>query len=47
MRKENRKNVKSTFFVLDKNKVEGSRTDNVIQHGHHILTSCSTHGHLE
>ena len=26
--------------------VEGSRTSNVIQHGQHMLTSCSTHGHL-
>ena len=28
------------------NKVEGSRTDNIIQHGNHMLTSYSTHGHL-
>ena len=28
------------------NKVEESRTNNIIQHGYHILTSCSTHGHL-
>ena len=28
------------------NKVEGSRTNNVIQHGYHMLTSCSIHGHL-
>ena len=28
------------------NKVEGSRTNDVIQHGYHMLTSCSTHGHL-
>ena len=29
------------------NKVEGSRTNNVIQHGHHMLVSCSIYGHLE
>ena len=29
------------------NKVEGSRTNDVIQHGYHMLTSCSTHGRLE
>jgi len=28
------------------NEVEGSRTNDVIQHGYHMLTSCSTHGHL-
>jgi len=28
------------------NKIEGSRTNDVIQHGHHILTSCPTHGRL-
>ena len=28
------------------NEVEGSRTNDVIQHGDHMLTSCSTHGHL-
>ena len=28
------------------NKVEGSGTNNVIQHGYHMLTSCSTHGYL-
>ena len=28
------------------NKVEGSRTNNVIQHGYHMLTLCSIHGHL-
>jgi len=28
------------------NKVEGSRTDNVIQHRYHMLASCSTHGYL-
>jgi len=28
------------------NEVEGSRTDDIIQHGYHILASCSTHGHL-
>ena len=28
------------------NKVEGSRTNDIIQHGDHRLTSCSTHGHL-
>ena len=27
--------------------VEGSKTDDVIQHEHYILASCSTHGHLE
>ena len=27
-------------------KVEGSRTNDVIQHGYHMLTSCSTHSHL-
>jgi len=29
------------------NEVEGSRTNDVIQHGYHMLTSCSIHGHLE
>ena len=29
------------------NKVEGSRTNDIIQHGYHMLTSCSTHGHSE
>jgi len=29
-----------------KNKVEGSRTNDVIQHGHHMLASCTTHGCL-
>ena len=29
------------------NKVEGSRTNDIIQHGHHMLASYSTHGHLE
>jgi len=28
------------------NKVEGSRTNDVIQHEHHMLASCSTHGYL-
>ncbi len=28
------------------NKVEGTRTDNVIQHGHYMLTSYSTYSHL-
>jgi len=28
------------------NKVEGSRTNDVIQHRHHMLTSCPTHGCL-
>jgi len=28
------------------NKVEGSRINDVIQHGYYMLTSCSTHGHL-
>jgi len=28
------------------NEVEGSRTNNIIQYGYHILTSYSTHGHL-
>ena len=27
------------------NEVEGSRTNDVIQHRYHMLTSCSTHGH--
>jgi len=26
--------------------VEGSRTNDVIQYRYHMLTSCSTHGHL-
>jgi len=26
--------------------VEGSRTNDIIQHEYHMLTSCSTHGHL-
>ena len=28
------------------NEVEGFRTNDVIQHGYYMLTSCSTHGHL-
>ena len=28
------------------NEVEGSRINDIIQHGYYILTSCSTHGHL-
>ena len=28
------------------NEVEGSRTNDIIQHGYHMLTSCPTHGHL-
>jgi len=28
------------------NEVEGSRTNNIIQHRYHMLTSCSIHGHL-
>ena len=28
------------------NKVEGSKADDVIQHGHHMLASWSTHGRL-
>ena len=28
------------------NEVEGSRTDNVIQHRHYMLVSYSIHGHL-
>jgi len=28
------------------NKVEGSRTNDIIQHGYHMLTSCFTYGHL-
>ena len=28
------------------NLVEDSRTDDIIQHGHHILVSWTTHGHL-
>ena len=28
------------------NKVEGSRTDDLIQYGHHMLASWATHGHL-
>ena len=29
-----------------KNKVEGSRTNDVIQHGYYMLTSGSIYGHL-
>ena len=29
------------------NEVEGSRTNDIMQHGHHMLTSYPTHGHLE
>jgi len=29
------------------NKVEGSRTNNIIQHEHHMLALCSIHGYLE
>ena len=28
------------------NLVEDSRTDDIIQHGHHMLASWTTHGHL-
>jgi len=28
------------------NEVEGSRTNDIIQHEYHMLTSCSTYGHL-
>jgi len=28
------------------NEVEGSRTNDIIQHGYHMLTLCSTYGHL-
>jgi len=28
------------------NKVEGSRTSDIIQHGYHMLTLCTTHGCL-
>ena len=28
------------------NKVKGVRTNDVIQHGYHMLTSCTTHGYL-
>ena len=28
------------------NKVEGSRTNDIIQHGYYMLTLCSTYGHL-
>ena len=28
------------------NMVEGSRTNDIIQHGYYILTSCSTYSHL-
>ena len=28
------------------NKVEGSRTNDIIQHGHYMLALCSTHSHL-
>ena len=28
------------------NKIEGFRTNDVIQYEYHMLTSCSTHGHL-
>ena len=28
------------------NEVEESRIDDIIQHGHHMLASCSTHGCL-
>jgi len=28
------------------NEVEGSGTNDVIQHGYHMLTSCFTHSHL-
>ena len=28
------------------NKIEGSRTNDIIQHGYHILISCSIHGYL-
>jgi len=28
------------------NGVEGSKTNDIIQHGHHMLASCSTHDYL-
>jgi len=28
------------------NEVEGFRTNDIIQYGYHMLTSCSTHSHL-
>jgi len=28
------------------NEVEGSRTNNIIQHGYYMLTSCSIYGYL-
>ena len=31
---------------IKKNLVEGSRISDIIQHEQHMLTSCSTHGHL-
>ena len=35
-----------TNHEMWENEVEGSRTSNVIQHGHHMLASCITHGRL-
>jgi len=29
------------------NEVESSKTNDIIQHGHHMLALCSTHGYLE
>ena len=34
-------------MIEAENRVEESRTNDVIQHGHHMLTSCPTRGHLE
>ena len=39
--------VWSQHWLRDlENRVEDSRTNDVIQHEYHMLTSCSTHGHL-
>jgi len=38
-------NHKTNHEMWEK-EVEGSRTSDVIQHGHHMLASCITHGHL-
>ena len=36
----------SISYEIWENKVEGSRTNDIIQHRYHMLTSCSIHGHL-
>ena len=44
---EHRIRVSNSYKSQDaENKVEDSRTNDIIQYGHHMLASCSTHGYL-